>query len=504
MPPVNNNPSPIATSWNIDTDNAAEGVKPPAQTPPELVLDSPLPVCQKSDLPPGRYGEGVDEIGMKMNLMSAEAKGGGVSGSTVSAKGTAAADSHAKSSSAKSSSSVPTGVGGAAAVGGVTAAGGQGVKIVSPVYNVAGRDFVVVDTTRGRQAFYRSSGINSGNEGKWYPVDEFRPSDFNKQSYVRGPGRGPGEPLHRVGNEEFAKISEDLGKMRLPAGAEVPEGLAGETEETTANRILDFFNARHTPYMTHRPVPDDLGAVQDEAAAESGQIAKQGGTEAAEGAASKGAGAAGEVVQGAKTASGAAEGVSAATRAGVETTAEGIARAGVEGGIKLGGASVAMEALGFAGFMLAPLDLLKNYLGAYEEAKGRIKAENYTNGFADGVAAALKGMSPADTGKEFWLTPDPSVEDKILGSEGLGENYHNKGLVDGYKFFKSLPPEKQQSLREAATKNGWDLKKDDAYEVAAKAIKPMVVDMFEKVRKAAEEEEARKMAQQLSGMAIMP
>ena len=496
MPPINNT-SPVPALWNIATDSAEQDAKPQVETPQELVLDSPLPVCQKSDLPPGRYGEGVDEIGTKMTLMSAETKGG--RGTLVAdSKGAVAADSHAQKSSAKGATpSVPGGIAGGAAVSGVTTVGAPGAKLVSPIYNVSGRDFVVVDTTRGRQAFYRSSGFNSGNQGKWYPVDEFRPTDFNKQMYVRGAGRGPGEPLHRLGNEEFSRISDELGRMRLPAGAEVPEGLAGETADTTANRILDFFNARHTPYMTHRPIPEDLGAVEEEVASEAGQAARQGGTEAAEGGVNvgRGPGAAEEVVQGAKTASGAAEGVSTAARAGADAAAEGIARAGVEGAVKLGGAGVAMEALGFAGFMLAPLDLLKNYLGAYEEAKGRIKGENYTNGFADGIAAALKGMSPADTGKEFWLTPDPSIEDRVLGAEGLGENYHNKGLVDGYKFFKSLPPEKQQSLREAATRNGWDLKRDDPYELAAKAVKPMVVDMFEKVRQAAEAEEARKQAE---------
>lgn len=498
MPPVNNNASPLAQSWNIATDNVSQDVESPAQTPPELVLDSPLPVCQKSDLPPGRYSEGVDEIGTKMNLMSAPVKGGGTSGSVAYAKGNAAADSNAKSSSVKGATSpTPTGAAGAAAIGGVTMAGGPGVKLVSPIYHVGIHDFVVVDTTRGRQAFYRSSGINSGNKQKWYPVDEFRPRDLNKQMYVRGPGSGKGEPLHRLGNEEFSKISDKLGEMELPPGAEVPEGLAGETAETTANRILDFFGARHTPYMTHRPVPDDLAALEDEGATETAQAAKQGGTQATEGAAEagRGAGAAGEVVQGAKTASGAAEGVSTAARAGADAAAEGVARAGVEGAVKLGGAGVAMEALGFAGFMLAPLDILKNYLGAYEEAKGRIKGENYTNGFADGIAAGLKGMSAADTGQEFWLTPDPGITDRVLGAEGLGENYHNKGLVDGYKFFKSLPPEKQQSLREAATKNGWDLKKDDPYELAAKAVKPMVVDMFERVRNAVEAEQERKKAE---------
>jgi len=248
MPPVTNNPSPLTHSWNVATDSVEQDVQSPVQTPPELVLDSPFPVCQKSDLPPGRHGEGVDAIGMKVNLMSAEAqRGGGTPGSVGYAKAVAPADSPAQKSPTRSAPSSATSSTAGAAVAGPAVVGGQGVKLVSPVYNVGGRDFVVVDTTRGRQAFYRSSGINSGNQGKWYPVDEFRPTDFNKQMYVRGAGRGPGEPLHRLGNEEFARISDELGHMRLPAGAEVPEGLAGETEETTANRILDFFDARHTP-----------------------------------------------------------------------------------------------------------------------------------------------------------------------------------------------------------------------------------------------------------------
>src|SRR5215831_12560750 len=93
MSPVNNNASPIAQSWNIATDNVGQDVESPAQTPPELVLDSPLPACQKSDLPPGPYGEGVDGIGTKMNLTSAEPKGSETSGSVAYAKGNAAADS---------------------------------------------------------------------------------------------------------------------------------------------------------------------------------------------------------------------------------------------------------------------------------------------------------------------------------------------------------------------------------------------------------------------------
>ncbi len=77
---------------------------------------------------------------------------------------------------------------GGVAAAGVTAihsvgGGEQAVKIVSPVYNLAGRDFVVVETSVGRQAFYRSSGFNSGNPGKWYPVQRVR-ARILQQSWV--------------------------------------------------------------------------------------------------------------------------------------------------------------------------------------------------------------------------------------------------------------------------------------------------------------------------------
>lgn len=142
--------------------------------------------------------------------------------------------------------------------GGVGAMGiGGGVKVVSPVYRLAGRDIVIVETSLGRQAFYRSTGANSGNPGKWFPVDEVLPSTgwFNKANYTQGPGLGPGNALHRLGTNEFARISEKLGKISLPQGQEVPAGVT-EVAEQTLNRIFDFFGVRKTPTIMVRPVPE--------------------------------------------------------------------------------------------------------------------------------------------------------------------------------------------------------------------------------------------------------
>lgn len=128
-------------------------------------------------------------------------------------------------------------------------------RIVSPVYRVGRHDVVVVETTVGRQAFYRSTGTNSGNPGKWYPVDEFMPHWLNKGQYTQGPGLEKGNPLHRLGSEEFARISKKLGEKSIPRGHDVP-GNPRETPEATMNRILDFFGARTTKHNVVRPLED--------------------------------------------------------------------------------------------------------------------------------------------------------------------------------------------------------------------------------------------------------
>jgi len=132
------------------------------------------------------------------------------------------------------------------------------VKIVSPVYRIGEHDFLVVETSVGRQAFYRSSGVNSGMRGKWFPFDEILPWDghLHKETYTQGPGLKMGSPLHRLGSEEFAQISKKLGELPIPEGYQVPAG-QNEVAGMTVNRLLDFFRCRITPAMLSRPVPEE-------------------------------------------------------------------------------------------------------------------------------------------------------------------------------------------------------------------------------------------------------
>jgi hypothetical protein len=147
-------------------------------------------------------------------------------------------------------------VAGGVEVGGNFAASRFGpARVVSPVYNLADRDIVIVETSVGRQAFYRSSGFNSGRPGQWFPVDEFLPGWFNKGEYTLKPGLENGTPLHRLGTEEFARISEKLGEMSIPQGQQVPAGKF-ESADTTLNRILDFFGARQTSSTMARPISE--------------------------------------------------------------------------------------------------------------------------------------------------------------------------------------------------------------------------------------------------------
>lgn len=132
--------------------------------------------------------------------------------------------------------------------------GGSRLQTVSPVFRWIGtdkieRDFVVVATSVGRQAFYRSSGTSSRMAGRWLPFDEIVTSVpnhligkiprgwINKAMYAEFPS---GHALHRLASEEFKAISDALGKMQIPRGAWLFGG-------KHVNQILDFFRARITP-----------------------------------------------------------------------------------------------------------------------------------------------------------------------------------------------------------------------------------------------------------------
>ncbi len=140
-----------------------------------------------------------------------------------------------------------------AGMAGITVAGSgrQGLPPgtrVSSVFNHDGYDYVVVQTSLGRQGFYRSTGVNSGMRGQWLPFDEISGGWINKTQYVQPPGPGR-TPLHRFGSDELRDISNALTAENLPRGNPLQS-------DEHVNQILDFFGARLTPSNVLRPVPD--------------------------------------------------------------------------------------------------------------------------------------------------------------------------------------------------------------------------------------------------------
>jgi LysM repeat protein len=156
--------------------------------------------------------------------------------------------------------------------------------------------------------------------------------------------------------------------------------------------------------------------------------------------------------------------------------------------------AVAGEVLGFVGYMTAPLTLLTNYLGAYEDAKNKIKAGSYEDGFAQGMAVAISG---AQKSQFAFRTADPSITDRVLGAEGLREQFHNKGLVDGYKFFESLPADQQKKIRAVLASDGYRVHSSNTYDVLDMqvALSPSVKNLFKQAAEAKQEQELKAQAE---------
>lgn len=108
--------------------------------------------------------------------------------------------------------------------GAPAALGTTGARVdLADVRRFRGRDIVRVELPDGTvQPFYRSTGRNSGQAGRWFPFDDVRESDawFNKTRFSPGEMVEPEHPLHRFGSEEMRAIADELGRAPVPAGAD--------------------------------------------------------------------------------------------------------------------------------------------------------------------------------------------------------------------------------------------------------------------------------------------
>ena len=90
---------------------------------------------------------------------------------------------------------------------------------VTPIDRACARDIVLVVRGRYRQAFYRSSGRNSGRPGAWLPFDGIAwlvdppKAWFDKLRFTTLPLTNS---LCRFGSEKHRTVSEDLLALELP------------------------------------------------------------------------------------------------------------------------------------------------------------------------------------------------------------------------------------------------------------------------------------------------
>jgi hypothetical protein len=126
------------------------------------------------------------------------------------------------------------------------------VQFEGPV-RTSGRDIVVVEVPgRGRTAFYRSTGINSGRTDQWFPFDgvSYRPGMvwFDKEDYHVG-----GE---RYGNDPALKqVGMTLGTMNI-----------GQGKSMNSYEINDFINtpkSKKTNVTLKKIMGDDDGGPKN-------------------------------------------------------------------------------------------------------------------------------------------------------------------------------------------------------------------------------------------------
>lgn len=124
------------------------------------------------------------------------------------------------------------------------AVGSSTFRIVgSKVLQYGKRDIIVVETSAGRQAFYRRTGMGGKNAGgakagEWAPFDGVMAGWFDKARYVTG---SADDVLYRFGTEENRRVSEWLATQAIKAGDDVGEVFS------IVNQYLKDLGALKTP-----------------------------------------------------------------------------------------------------------------------------------------------------------------------------------------------------------------------------------------------------------------
>lgn len=298
-------------------------------------------------------------------------------------------------------------------------------KIISQIWQVAGRDIVAVATGHGDQVlfFYRRIGTGSKGvgvapkAGQWTPFKTLMTQDesilgakanpnkawINKQPYYTQVA--PEDPLRGMANKRNQQVGAWLDKEGVPAGT-----------------VKDW-----------QTVEQEM----DNVAGKYRQSVKGGGGGGAKAATAEVKGGAVETkAAGVETKAVGVEAKALATEAklvGVEVTAlkaENVLTKGAQiaaKGAKIARISELVIALGMPG----PWDVFFMFIAAFAslaEAKAKLRADAYALGFAEGLAAVITWTQADDVQRMLMnRVTNPSMGERVAGFEGVREKGNNEG-----------------------------------------------------------------------------
>ena len=361
-------------------------------------------------------------------------------------------------------------------------------KVISQIWQVAGRDIVVVATGHGDQVlfFYRRSGTGSKGvgvapkAGQWTPFKTLMAQDesilgskanpkkpwINKQPYYSQVA--PEDPLRGMANQRNQQVGAWLDKENVPAGT--------VKDWQTVEQEMDNVAGKYRQSVKGGGGGGGGGAKAATAEVKGGAVE----TKAA----------------GVETKAAGVEAKALATEAklvGVEVTAlkaENVLTKGAQiaaKGAKIARISELVIALGMPG----PWDVFFMFIAAFAslaEAKAKLRADAYALGFAEGLAAVIT-WTQADDAQRMLMNrvTNPSMGERVAGFEGVREKGNNEGVAAGWKFGNALNGTQRKGFRAhalAATglRERRHSSRDDLIMMGV-ALKPTVLELFEEAER---------------------
>lgn len=405
-------------------------------------------------------------------------------------------------------------------------------KIISQVWQVSGRDIVVVATGKGDgvEFFYRRTGKGAKGAGaavppgKWGPFKTLMAQDasiigkeievhgkgsktrfadpnyvkdgkpkvanpkkawFNKQPYYSKPDT---PALRGYGTEANQKIGQWLDSKDVGAGRPAKDWQAVEKE-------MDDVAIKYRDWV-QKGSPGGGGAGGGAGAKAAGTEAKAAGVEAkAVGTEAKAVGAEAKAV-------------------GVEAKALKAEGAGVEIAT---GAAKASKAARLGKLLLAlalpgPLDVFFLFISAFAsiaEAKAKLRADAYALGFAQGLSAVITWTSIEKADRLLmYKVATPSMGERVAGFEGVREKGNNDGVIAGWKFGQALNGEQRKGFRNQALeatglKEKRHSNRDDLIRMGV-ALKPTVIELLAEAERQEREKQARAVLEAQHAAGVSP